>query len=75
MGDRGADRVHATDILANPGQRATERRMDEAARQPPAHEQHDEAIGIGGAAEQVEAEEAENRPDLHALQPVVTAGD
>ena len=34
-----------------------------------------QAIEIGGLAEQVEAEAAEDRPDLHALQPVVAAGE
>ncbi len=72
--DRRADRMHAHLVLADAGQRAAERRMDDRARQAPGEEQHGEAVEIGGAAEHVEAEEAEHRRDLDALQPVGAAG-
>ena len=38
-------------------------------------EQHDQRIGVGGVAVEIEAEGAEERPDLHALQAVGAAGE
>ena len=49
--------------------------MDDRPRRQPAQEEHGQAIDVGGAAEQVEAKRAEDRPHLHALQPVGAAGD
>ena len=57
-----------------PDERAAERRMNDPAYRQPAQEQHDQAVDIGGLAEQVEAKPAEDRPDLHPLQPVIAAG-
>ena len=74
--DRRADRMHALDVLADAGQRAAERRMNDAPHcEPTQKQQHGEAIEVGGPAEQVEAEHAEHRPHLHALQAVGAAGD
>ena len=74
-GHRGADRVHAPDILADAGQRAPERRMDDLPRHQPTQEEHGQAIGVTRVTKQIEAKPAEYRPDLHALQPIVAAGD
>ena len=71
---RRADRMHAHHVLANPGQRAPERRMHQHAHEQPAQEQDRQAVPVGGAAEHVEAEGAEDRLDAHALQAVGAAG-
>ena len=49
--------------------------MDDAARQQHEHEQRGEAVGVGGTAEQVELEAAEQLAHDHALQSVGAAGD
>jgi hypothetical protein len=48
--------------------------MDDDPRQQEQDEQRREAVGIGGAAGEVEVELAEQRPHHHALQPVGAAG-
>ena len=70
---RRADRVHAQDVLADAGQRAPERRMHEHAREQPGEEQDHEAVAVGGAAEQVEAE-APKSGSTDAVQAVGAAG-
>ena len=53
--------MHARLVLADAGERAAERRMDDAPRDAPAEEQDDKRIAIGGLAEEIEVEEAEDR--------------
>ena len=49
--------------------------MDDAPRQQEQHEQRRQAVGVGGAADEIEVEAAEQRPDDHALQAVGAAGE
>ncbi len=71
---RCADRRHAHGIFADAAQRQAEARMDQPPRAQEHHEQHGERIAVGGVAVEVEIETAEQRPDVHALQPVAAAG-
>ena len=56
-------------------QRQPERRVHDAARDQEQHEQHDEAVDVGGLAEDIEGEVAEHRLHHDALQAVGAAGD
>ena len=50
-------------------------RDHQRAHQQEQHEDDGEHVGVGGPAPQVEGEQAQDRRDLHALQPVHPAGD
>ncbi len=56
-------------------QRQAERRVHDAARDQEQHEQDDEAVDVGGLAEDIEGEVTEDRLHLDALQAVGAAGD
>ena len=54
-------------VLADAAQRQAERRIDQPPRDQEHEEQHDQRIGVGGVAVEIEAEDAEDRP--HAARP------
>ena len=62
-------------IAFHRAQRQAERRIDDAARHHEADEQHDQAIDVAIVAVEIEAEAAEDRLDIDALQTVGAAGD
>ena len=62
-------------IAFDRAQRQPERRIDDAARDQEQHEQHDQAVDVGGAAEDIEREVAEHRLHHDALKAVGAAGD
>ena len=66
--------MHAIGVLADAREGAPEGRIDDVARDEPADEQHRQTIDIGGVAEEIEAEEAEDRIDLHAQQAIGPTG-
>ena len=72
---RRADRRHAPHVLAHAAQRQSEGRAHDAAGRDEQHEQHGEAVGVAGAAGQVEREHAEELPHRHAGEAVGAAGD
>ena len=72
---RNADRRRAQRIAFDRAQRQAERRIDDAARDDKADEQHDQAIDITVMAVEIEAEQAEDRRHGDALQPIGAAGD
>ena len=49
--------------------------MHDAPREQEQHEQHDEAVDVGGVAEDVEGEVPEHRPHHDALQAIGAAGE
>ena len=71
---RRAERRHAHGVLLDARQAPAERRMDEPARNPEHREQDGERVKIRGRADHVEAEQAEHRLHLDALQAVGAAG-
>jgi len=70
----GADQRHAHPIFANAAQRQAEGRMNQPPRKQKHQKQHRKRIGVGGRAVNIEFEQAEQRPDLDALQSVRAAG-
>src|SRR6266567_1684642 len=73
--DRSADRVHAQAVLADPGERGPEGRVDHLPHEPPTDQQYDQAVEIRRLAENVEPEQAEDRRDDDAGKPVGAAGE
>src|SRR5246127_5748469 len=73
--DRNADRGGAQRIALHRPQRQAERGIDDAPRQQKKNEQHDQAVGVGHVAEDIEVEHAENGRHDDALQPIGAAGD
>jgi hypothetical protein len=69
-----ADGGGAQRVALHRAQRPAEGRMDQPARHEKGQEEDNEAVGGGHLARQVELEQAEDRPDLHALQAVRPAG-
>ena len=69
-------RGRAADCRVSRTQRQPERRMDDAPREQEQDEQHDEAVGVGGAAEEVEVEDGPSTGSIDdALQAVGAAGE
>ena len=73
--DRRADRRHAQAVLADAAQRQPERRMNEPPRDQENEEQSGERVAVGGVAVEIEANFAEQRPGMNALQAVEAAGE
>src|SRR5688572_19975498 len=71
---RRADRRHAHRVLADAAQGEAERGVNDAAGDQEAHEEDRQGIGVGAAAEHVEAK-AEHRGHLESLQAVGAAGE
>ena len=72
---RNADRRRAQRIAFDRAQRQAERRIDDAAHDDEADEQHDQAIDVAVVAVEIETEQAEDRRHGDALQPVGAASE